>query len=235
MGKKKRGCCGNFLWIFIAAAILSPIIGKNDPDNNSDQKEIIEETETEKPKTFTEQLSEYMDVSEAEEILRIYKEEIGFDTVEFDKQMDGTYNYYIWANGRHTIVTAVDGNYRIFIPYSDYVFYEDGQVVLTYADFEDSLIPDNELIYYYVMVQGIVESCLKSPQSADFPSVSEISYQKKGNLIAIKGYVDSKNAFNAEIRSNYLVQFYIYDLENFLYETTYIQIDGESVGTFVEF
>lgn len=235
MKKKKRGFCGNFLWLFIAAVILSPFIGKNDPDNNSDQKEIIEETETEKPKTFIEQLSEYMDVSEAEEILHICKEEIGFDTVEFDKKMEGTENYYIWANNHQTVVTAMDGYYRVFIPGTSYVFYEDGNVLLTAAELEDSLISSEDMIYYYDMAKEIVKTCLKSPSTADFPSRSNITYQKKGNLVAIQGYVDAVNSFNAEIRSDFLVQFYVYDLKNFSYETTYIQIDGETTGTFIEF
>lgn len=238
MGKKKRGCCGNFLWLIIILGVIGVMFGDDDAEKSTTQTEITEETqiiETEKPKTFVEQLSEYTDSSTAEEILRIYKEEIGFDTVEFDKKMEGTENYYIWANNHQTVVTAMDGYYRVFAPGTSYVFYEDGNVLLTAAELEDSLISNEDMIYYYDMAKEIVKTCLKSPSTADFPSRSEIACQKKGNLVAIQGYVDAVNSFTAKVRSDFLVQFYVYDLKNFSYETTYIQIDGETTGTFIEF
>lgn len=238
MKKKKRGCCGTFLWLIIILGVIGVMFGDDDTEKNTPQTEITEETqiiETEKPKTFVEQLSEYTDSSTAEEILRIYKEEIGFDTVEFDKKMEGTENYYIWANNHQTVVTAMDGYYRVFAPGTSYVFYEDGNVLLTAAELEDSLISNEDMIYYYDMAKEIVKTCLKSPSTAYFPSRSEIAYQKKGNLVAIQGYVDAVNSFNAKVRSDFLVQFYVYDLKNFSYETTYMQIDGETTGTFIEF
>lgn len=252
MKKEKKGCCGNFLWIIIILLVASIFIKDDDSNENPETEEIVAETdskieqtepfesetlefETEKPKTFVEQLAEYTDSSTAEEILRIYKEEIGFDTVEFDKKMEGTENYYIWANNYHTVITATDGYYRAFAPGTSYVFYEDGNVLLTADDFVDSLISSEDMIYYYDIAKEIVETCLKSPSTADFPSKSEITYQKKGNLVAIQGYVDAVNSFNAEIRSDFLVQFYVYDLKNFSYETTYIQIDEETTGEFIEF
>lgn len=236
--KKRKGSCGTFLWLIIILCVIGAMFGDDDAEKSTTQTEITEETqiiETEKPKTFVEQLSEYTDSSTAEEILRIYKEEIGFDTVEFDKKMEGTENYYIWANNYQTVATAMDGYYRVFAPGTSYVFYEDGNVLLTAAELEDSLISNEDMIYYYDMAKEIVKTCLKSPSTADFPSRSEIAYQKKGNLVAIQGYVDAVNSFNAKVRSDFLVQFYVYDLKNFSYETTYIQIDGETTGTFIEF
>lgn len=256
MGKKNRGCCGNFLWIFVISGIVCAVLYKDDPKENNVKTEIVKETdavkkETEKPKketenvkketekkinkTFVGQLAEYTNNEIAEEVQRIYKEELGFDTVEFDKKMDGVENYYIWAGTHQTVATIMDGYYRIFIPNTNYVFYDDGNVLLTAAEFEDSLISNEDMVWYYDIAKEIVKSCLKSPSTADFPGKSEITYQKKENLVAIQGYVDAINSFNAEIRSEYLVQFYVYDLKNFSYETTYIQIDGETSGTFVEF
>ena len=121
------------------------------------------------------------------------------------------------------------------MPNSDVVFYEDGNVLMTYPEYEDSRISSSEMAYYYSIAQIIIEDCLKSPKSADFPMSSEISYQKKDNLVAIKGYVDAENSFGAEIRSNYVVQFYVIDLENFSYEVTYIEIDGETTGQFIPY
>lgn len=193
------------------------------------------ETETEVSKNFVDIMSNYVSKEDSLKLYSVYVDELGFDTLEFDEQIEGTSNFYIWANGNYTVATVMDGYIRIFIPNSDVVFYEDGNVLMTCEDYEDSIISSTDMIYYYSIAQTIVEDCLKSPSSAKFPHSTEISYQKKGNLIAIQGYVDADNSFGASIRSNYLVQFYVYDLENLSYEPTYIKIDDESSGDFISF
>lgn len=201
----------------------------------TDSDKAIEEVETENTNPFIDSLSKHMETNYAENVYDIYVNKLGFETVEFKERLGETGNYSITANGYHTVATIMDDYVRIFAPNTDYVFYEDGEVLMTYEDFKDGQIEISEMPYYYSIAQIIVEGCLKSPSSADFPNSDKISYQKKDNLVAIKGYVDADNSFGAKIRSDYIVQFYVTDLQNLLYEPTYIEIDGEKNGTFIEF
>ena len=249
MTEKKKSGCGNFIWIIIIIGIIGSIFGDNDneKENNVDyqrkeQIAVYEEKETqednnveEEPLSFVETMSKNSGEPIAQSVFDIYTNDLGFTELEYDGKMDGTENYYIVANGYNTTATAMSDYIRIFIPNSSYVFYEDGNILMTYEDLKDSIIDSVDMPYYYSIAQIIVESALKSPDSADFPWSDKISYQKKDNLVAIKGYVDAINSFGAEIRSDYIVQFYVYDLENLSYETTYIEIDGKSSGTFISF
>lgn len=53
-------------------------------------------------------------------------------------------------------------------------------------------------------------------------------------LVAVKGYVDATNSFGAQIRSEFVVEFKVIDLTTFSYETIYINIDGESIGEYID-
>lgn len=256
--EKKKNGCGSILWIIIILAIIGSFLDDDNAEdapkinyeiseeselnsensnyeNNNNNGEQIGEVETENTNPFIDSLSKHMEINYAENVYDIYVNELGFETVEFKEKLGETGNYSITANGYHTVATVMDDYVRIFAPNTDYVFYEDGEVLMTCEDFKDGQIEISEMPYYYSIAQIIVEGCLKSPTSADFPNSDKISYQKKDNLVAIKGYVDADNSFGAKIRSEYIVQFYVTDLQNLLYEPTYIEIDGEKTGTFIEF
>jgi hypothetical protein len=59
----------------------------------------------------------------------------------------------------------------------------------------------------FIISQKFVKQNLKSPKSADFPfDTYTFKYYKKVEntyVMTIKSYVDSKNSFNAEIRTHY--------------------------------
>ncbi len=244
--KNKRGR-GTILFFIIIFGLFGCFF-KNDNFNSESETKYNSETEeattgntegaekVSNTDTFIDDLSKYLDKDSSTFIYNIYINDLGFDSLEFVEPLSSSNNYKVIANGYTTCLTAMnDGYCRIFIPDSSFVFYEDGNVILTYEQMKDLIIEPADMVYYYSIAQIIVEDCLKSPKSADFPKSSEISYQKKGNLIAIQGYVDAENSFGAEIRSNYVVQFYVYDLENLSYEVTYIEIDGEKTGEFIPY
>jgi len=57
----------------------------------------------------------------------------------------------------------------------------------------------------YVISQAYIKLYLKSPKSADFP-FSEYSHTQIDSVThMIKSYVDSKNAYNATIRTHYTI------------------------------
>lgn len=209
---------------------------ETETQNISTQKE---ETEVVKPENkFLSDLKNVMDDKVAKKAYKILKKKIGFSDFEFVSQLDGTTNYEIVADGYNMILTASDDVYRIFIPNSSYTFYEDGKVKMKVSELENKTIDNSSSSKYYIMAQEIVENCLKNPKSADFPSIvthpEEIAMQRNGDIVSVQSYVDASNSFGATVRSKWMVEFKVSDLDNYLYEILYINIDGETSGEYVE-
>lgn len=69
---------------------------------------------------------------------------------------------------------------------------------------ETEIIEDEDKsLEAYVFSQQVVEENLKSPSSAEYPTFSDISVKKEGNIYTINAYVDSQNSFGAMIRNKY--------------------------------
>lgn len=183
-------------------------------------------------------MKKYMSADLSEKTYDILTNKIGFSSLEFKEKVDDTFNYKIYADGYEVIITDIIDDVRIFIPNSSYIFYEDGEVVLTKAKFDDKKIDHYDQYSYYIMAQDIVTSCLKNPNSANFPSIvtspGEISMQKNGDLIAVQSYVDAENSFGAEVRSKWTVQFIVLDMNTYSYELVYANVDGNKIGEFIE-
>jgi hypothetical protein len=68
---------------------------------------------------------------------------------------------------------------------------------------------ENELITAYSMAQVFVERNLKSPKSADFPTMNDpmvrILKEDRPNEYFVTGYVDSKNSFGVDVRTRYTI------------------------------
>lgn len=240
--QNNSGCGSSILALLVLGGIASAFgggdndtdEGRNTPTTESTTTEYVEELSNEEQ--FIKDFAEYQSKDIIEDIYDIYINKIGFEEVEFKEQLDNTLNYEITADGFTTVVTVIDNDdYRIFIPDSSMVFYENGEVLKTKTDLENILIDDYQKITYYSIAKEIVESALLSPKSADFPSQSKIQFQRQGDLVAVKGYVDADNAFGAEIRNEWLVQFYIIDYDNYIYELVYINLGGETSGEWVDF
>lgn len=98
-------------------------------------------------------------------------------------------------------------------------------------------ISDMQFQSYWDMAKETVESCLKNPKSADFPSSvfnqGNIAMERKGHLVAVQSYVYSTNSFGAEVKSDFTVEMLVYDTDNFIYDVVYLNIDGETSGEYV--
>ena len=241
------GCFGTAIIIFILLGCLIYItnkVEKSEEEKNTQTtqttqyttQEITTEKEMTEKEKFISDFEGLQSNDVASNIYDIYKDKLGFSSIQFKYNDSGTFNYRIAADGYGTMVTVIDDNdYRIFYPNTDYVLYENGEVIND-ANYLHSVIAEPyELDSYYIIAKTEIENCLKNPKSADFPNKSEISYQKKDNLIAIKGYVSAKNSFNAVVKSEYIIQFVVNDLEHFDYVVNYIEIDGEKQGEFIEY
>lgn len=98
-------------------------------------------------------------------------------------------------------------------------------------------ISGSQFQFYWDMAKETVESCLKNPKSADFPSSvfnqGNIAMERKGHLVVVQSYVYSTNSFGAEIKSDFTVEMLVYDTDNFIYDVVYLNIDGETSGEYV--
>ena len=241
--QQNNGGCGSSILALLVLGVIASAFGDGNNDSGEEGNNTTTETTTTEyieelsnEEQFAKDFEEYQSKDIIEDIYDIYINKIGFEEVEFKERLSETFNYEITADGFTTVVTVIDtDDYRIFIPNSTMVFYENGEILKTKTDLENILIDDYQKITYYTIAQEIVESALLSPKSADFPSQSKIQFQRQGDLVAVKGYVDAENAFGTEIRNEWLVQFYIIDYDNYIYELVYINLGGETSGEWIEF
>ena len=89
----------------------------------------------------------------ADEIL---KSDLGFSNLEFSKKIEGTFNIEFYGNGIAMMLTDLGDDVRIFIPNSDFVFYENGEILMTNDDFQSSRIDVAEASTYYFMAKEII-------------------------------------------------------------------------------
>lgn len=203
--------------------------------NNSSTEETAP---VQKEDAFLTNLKTVLDPTVSETAYDILKNQIGFSKLEYVSKMGETSNYEIKCDGIDMVLTASDKVYRIFIPNSSYVFYEDDTVKLTAKQYSDRTIDYDKQSRYYIMATDIVSSVLADPSSADFPSVvtnaGEIAMQRNGSLVAIQSYVDSNNYYGQKVRSNFTVEFVVTDMDSFAYEVKYINVDGQTSGEFID-
>lgn len=107
------------------------------------------------------------------------------------------------------------------------------------ATTEDSTEIDGlEYQAYWDMAKEIVKSCMKNPDSADFPSSvfgkGDIAMAKNGHLVIVQSYVVGTNSFGASIKTNFEVEFLAYDTENFIYDLVYMKLGDDVVGEYVD-
>lgn len=202
------------------------------------QEDTDSEVNNSEEDSFLTTLKSQMDETVASEAYRILNDEIGFSELDFVEKIGDTTNYKINADGTEILLTASDKVYRIFIPNSDNVFYEDDAVKITAKQYKDTQIGYDEQSAYYIIAKTIVESALKNPGSAKFPSINtesgSIAIERNGALVVVQSYVDAKNSFNAMARSSWTVEFMVYDLNTYSYDTLYIEIDGEKSGEYIK-
>lgn len=192
----------------------------------------IEESSLSQQEQFIEDSSEYLSSDVSNKLYSIIISDLGFEEVRFmGKSEAGDSIWTVYCDDISVTVTASDDVYMIWS--GDYTFYDSG-VVMTKQQMESTLITSSQQTSYYLIAKEIVSQNLKNPGSASFPSASETGMVKKDNVVAVQGYVDATNSFGGYVRSQWTVEFRVTDLDSFSYETIYINIDGQSSGTYIE-
>lgn len=160
----------------------------------------------------------------------ILTDSLGFQKLSVNKNTMGTL-FDVEADNYNLKITVSDKLYMIIC--GDYNMYKDDTVKYTKLDLEDRVIGNNDTSYY-VIAQEIITRNLKNPSSAHFSSVNNCQMAKKGEYVAVKGYVDATNSYGTQVRNEFVVEFRVLDLSSFSYETVYISINGEKTGTYID-
>lgn len=204
--------------------------------------EVVEEAKEEEPTPipvldqhdeFITDASEFLSTDISEKLYNILLNDIGFTEIYFiGKNESGDSIWDLGCDDIGVTVTASDDVYMIWS--GDYTFYDSG-VKMTKEQFDSLHVSESDKVAYYLIAKEIVKNSLKSPKSADFPwLMDDIGFGKNGDIVAVQGYVDAMNSFGAQIRSQWTVEFKVIDLDTYSYEVVYVNIDGESYGTYVE-
>lgn len=199
----------------------------------------IKEEKVKKQNKFVKSLvNDGLDEKVAKKAYKILKKKIGFKKLKYVDKMDGLTNYNIEADGADIVMTASDKVYRIFIPSSSYVFYEDGKVRLTAKRFNETTYTQSEASAYYIMAQQIIEGGLDDPNGVKFPSQTfspeDIAIAKDGDLIAVKSYVDVKNYYGTKVRIDWIVQYTVTDIDSYSCYPNYVKIGDDSAGEYIK-
>ena len=78
-------------------------------------------------------------------------------------------------------------------------------------------LSDDDKLLCWLVTEEYVESQLKNPSSAKFPSYylsSDITYSKSGNNVTVKSYVDAENSFGGTVRTYFTIVIEIKDGKN---------------------
>ena len=113
-------------------------------------------------------------------------------------------------------ITSIDEKNKSFgflqITY-DMEYYEEWYLPMSISDKSN----------YQYWTQETVKKLLKSPKSADFPSIDKWNIVKNKYYIGVQSYVDAQNSFGADIRNDFT---FIYDTNN---KVVYAIFDGEVI------
>ena len=155
---------------------------------------------------------------------------MGFENIIVNKNTTGTL-FEVKADDYNLKVTVSDKLYMVIC--GDYNLYKDDSIKYTKNDLEDRKIGNNDSKYYAIAME-VVSANLKNPTSAQFSSMGECAMARRGEYVAVQGYVIATNSFGASTKNDFLVEFRVIDLDTYSYETVYLNIAGETSGTYVD-
>jgi hypothetical protein len=167
---------------------------------------------------------------DAEKAFEVIKS-VGFEQVEkfeFFAENDSLVAYQAFLGYSDYFMVAFDGNTILRIKDNDILLYDrDAGGVLELIT--NYTLNYSEATHFAFLSQEYVLQGLKSPSTAEFPSVSSglgnvYRFLKKDGVVTVQSWVDAENSFGSMIRSKFTVQFDYYT-ETMLY----LEIDGVAV------
>lgn len=237
--KKKKSCLSSFGFFAFIIILICVVIPNSD---NEETKSTPKSTPVPTPyispiEQFSKSLddcSEYVNKETAEALYNFLQNDLGFSEIEFvEENAVGDIIFDINADDYLLKVTLDDENIYS-VDYSSYKLYDGENVLMDKNGILDREI-DNPSAYYS-MAKEIIESVLKAPSTADFPSIfsDDIKMARNKDIVAVQSYVDSQNSFGAMVRSEWTVQFRVLNISTYSYEIIYANIDGSIYGEYID-
>lgn len=194
---KKSGCLIIFL-AFFAFVVISAICSI-----------FVNDSETEKSPNNISEFRKITGTSSEQEIaiLDVLKN-CGIDpvdTIEHDELLDdmneeGEKGYRISCDIANNIILYLSpGNTVNSVRYLDHDLY-DGKLISTLSDYVLTFDEQSDL---QISCQKAIKNILASPSTAKFPNILKWKFWKEDGNIYVQSYVDSQNAFGAELRSEF--------------------------------
>ena len=244
--KKKNGWVIAFIVLFIFYVISISNDKGNTTNNENENSSLQSDTSSDVAEISTHlsdievfsnkmnESSDYVSYETSENLYKFLHDELLFENITF-KQKNSVGDILFDVNAdNYKLMISVDNDGIYSVRCGSYDLYDGEFVLITKQGLDDRSI-DNESAYYSI-AQEIVSDNLKSPKSADFPSLwsDEVKMQRNKDMVIVQSYVDSQNSFGAVIRSQWQVEFKVIDLDSFSYEIIYINIDGTTAGEFIK-
>lgn len=223
--KKKHGCLITVLVLlvaFIALCITLPLV-IDTPDTLSSMTKTImttcEVNETE--------ANAIVDILNSCDITKIDK--IEYDELLFDMWDNNERGYRLSSAGANNIIMYLSEDNTIYkIVFSARDIYAEGQVI---HGIKYYMINSDEKSKLNIASQTLVDEVLTAPSTAKYPLITEWSFSKDfdKNIIQVSSYVDAQNAFGANIRNDFIIQYQITgDIEKGEFYCVYFKL-GDTV------
>lgn len=160
----------------------------------------------------------------------LFHKKMGFDKAYITQKSDtGKVNYDFNADDFNlTVALKKDGVSAI--KWGFYTLYDGKEIKIDKQGILDRQLTD--VAKYYLYTKEIIWDNIKTPKTTEFPDEfsSDLKMQRNGDLVGVQGYFDAQNTYGALVRSKYLIEFSVTDLDANIYKPVYINIDGEITG-----
>ncbi len=162
-------------------------------------------------------------------------EEMGFEKIELTLINSKEKNNYNFNVDNFILTAAFDEDGIHSVNWGFYVLYDGKEIKIDKQGLLDRQLLDTTK--YYIIAREVIEDNIKTPKTAEFPPLdsSDVNMQRNGDLVGIEGYFDAQNTYGAIVRSKYIIEVTITDLDTYDYNVVYVNIDGEIKGEWVEF
>lgn len=236
--KKKKSVFKRWwFWVIVLILLLGSCGGSGDDGTDSDDA-LSSEQQTEvyisNEDAFVSEFCAGSGLSEetAKSVYGLLTNDLLCTDVEFfQKSAIGNALWEVHTSN-YSLKVAADDEGIYSVRCGDYEMYDGANVLYTCEDLAARDTTEHRS-YYLTIAMNIVEGSLKAPSTAEFQSSAEMGVARNGELVAVEGYVDAQNGFGAMIRSEFVVEFRVIDIESLTYETVYIQIDDKTAGEFI--
>lgn len=205
--KRNKGCFTKAMWILVIILVIIAgllFLGIHFLDKASEEYKLDVYEELQSQADMSADVADaVMDVFEMCAIGEIitFERDVSLD----DMYAEGQTGYRMQSNVASNLILYLNADGSVYaLRYKAEDLYLDGEFIAKVTDF---VLLDGETSKYYAKSQTVINECLKSPSTAEYPFIDEWSYSKSNGIITVSSYVDAQNSFGAMIRSNFTVQF----------------------------